>query len=86
MNHLGHEIVAPAANCELRVAADHRVDSRDSSKALFSGRGVRGQDDGSLRAMPFNEVLRPVYIDNASVLDDCHPIAQSFGLLHEMSR
>jgi hypothetical protein len=35
MNHLGHQIVAPPANCELRVAASHRFDSRNRSKSFF---------------------------------------------------
>src|ERR1700680_4385935 len=85
MNHLGDEIVAPTPNRELRVAADYRLDSRDRSKALYSRWVVCGEDDGSLRAVPVNEALRPVDVDDASVFDDCYPVAQPFGLLHEMS-
>ena len=84
MNHRGDEIVAPTPNRELRVAADYRLDSRDRSKALFRGSVVRGKDDGSFGAVPINEVLRSVYVNDASVLDDCYSIAQSFSLLHEM--
>jgi hypothetical protein len=57
----------------------------DRSKALFSGSVVGAKDGGSLGAMPLYEVLRSVYVDNASVLDDGYPIAQAFRLLHEMS-
>src|SRR5579872_63321 len=85
MNHFGDKIISPAANRELRVAADYRLDSRDRSKALFSASVVRAKNDGSLGAVPLHEVLRSVYVDNAPVLDDGYPIAQAFGLLHEMS-
>src|SRR5579871_3325611 len=85
MNHFGDEIVAAAANRELRVVADHRLDSRHRSKALFSASVVRAKHDGSLGAVPLHEVLRRVYIDDASMLDDGYPIAQAFSLLHEMS-
>src|ERR1700728_304051 len=85
MNHLSDEIVALTTNGELRVAADHRLDTRDGSKELFGGSVVRAKDDCSLGAVSLHEVLRSVYVDNASVLDDGHPIAQAFGLLHEMS-
>src|ERR1051326_5059210 len=68
MNHLGDEIVAPAANRELRVAADHRLDQRDGSKALFSGLVVRAKNDRSLGAVPLDNGLRSVYVHNADVL------------------
>src|SRR5258708_28006716 len=85
MNHRGDEIVAPTPNRVLRVAADYLIDPRDRSKALFSGPIVRGKHDRSFRAVPIHEVRRSVYVDNASVLDDCHSIAQSFSFFHEMS-
>src|ERR1700722_9103032 len=85
MNHLGDEIVAPTPNRDLRVAADDRFDSRDGSKALRSGEVVGCKYDGSLRAVPVNQALRPVDVDDASVLDDCYPVAQPFGLFHKMS-
>jgi hypothetical protein len=52
MNHLSHEIVASTANGESKVTADHRLNSRDGAKALFSDRVVRGENDGSLRTVP----------------------------------
>ena len=85
MNHLGDEIVAPTPNRDLRVAADDRFDSRDGSKVLSSGSIVRGEDDGSLRAVPAHQVFRSVDIDDAPVFDDGYPVAQPFGLFHEMS-
>src|SRR5229473_1939189 len=86
MNHLCHEIVAPPANGESQVSARHRLNSRDCPKALFSDRIVRGENDGALRAMSPDELLRLVDVDDPSVLDDSYPVAQPFGLLHQMSR
>src|SRR5579863_796593 len=85
MNYLGDQIVAPAPNGELRVAADYCVDSRNRSKALCRAPVACGEDDGSLRAMPVHQALRRVDIDDASVFDDCHPVAQPLGFFHEMS-
>jgi hypothetical protein len=85
MNYLGDKIVASTPNRELRVAAEYRLDSRDGLKAISSSQVVRGEDNGSLRAVPVDEVRRLVDVDDASVFDDCYPVAQSFSLLHEMS-
>src|ERR1700733_2584471 len=85
MNYLGDEIVTSAPNCELRVAADYTLDSRDGSKVLSSGSIVRGEDDGSLRAVPAHQVFRSVDVDDAPVFDDRYSVAQPFGLLHKMS-
>src|ERR1700727_491989 len=84
MNHFGHEIVAPATNRELGIAADHRLDSRNRSKAFFSARVVRGEYDSTLGTVPLYQALRSVDVNDAAVLDDGYPIAQTFGLLHEM--
>src|SRR5271170_7900500 len=35
--------------------------------------------------MPVDEPVRAVDVDDTSVLDDCYPVAQPFGLLHQMS-
>src|SRR5580693_8507564 len=85
MNYLGDEIVTSASNRELRVAARYGLDSRDSSKVLSSGSIVCGEDDGSLRAVPTHQVFRSVDVDDAPVFDDGYPVAQPFGLFHEMS-
>ncbi len=85
MNHLGHEIVSPAPNGELRVGASYRLNLRDGPKALYRGEVVGGEHDSALRAVPVHEALRRVDVDDASVFDDRYPVAQAFGLLHEMS-
>src|SRR6516162_8250503 len=84
MNHLGYKIVAATPNHELRSTARDHLDSRDRSKALRSTPVVCGEDDSSLRAMPLNQVLRAVDVDDTSVFDDRHPVTQPLGFLHEM--
>src|SRR5580692_1457567 len=84
MNHLGHQIVSPAANGELRAAADYFLNSRNHLKVLSSVWIICGQDDGSLRAVPLHQALRTIDINDPSVLDDCYAVAQPFGLLHKM--
>src|SRR5882724_11241979 len=69
MNHLGHQVIAPAANGESRVRAVHRFNSGDRPKALFSDRVVRGENDGSLRAVAVDELIRTVNVDDPSMLD-----------------
>src|SRR2546425_8895501 len=86
VDHIGYEIVAAAANREPGVLADHLVDARDGAKALSGDRIVRGQHDRPLWTVTGDEPLRRVDVDDAAVLDDRHPIAQSLGLLHEMRR
>src|ERR1700722_4460219 len=85
MNHVGHEIVAPTANGESRVIAYYSLNSRDRLEAFFSDAVVRGENDGSLWAVPVNEPRRCVHVDDPSVLDDCYAVAQPFGLFHQMS-
>src|SRR5438876_1854722 len=85
MNHLGHEIVAPTANGESPVIAYHSLDSQDPPEAFFSDGVVRGESDGSLGAVPVDEPLGRVNVNDPSVLDDCYPVAQPFGLFHQMS-
>src|SRR5271165_2264776 len=75
MNHLGDKIVAGSANRELRVAADHRLYSRDRSKALLGVLVVCRKHDGSFRAVPVNEALRPVDVHDPPMLDDGHAVA-----------
>src|SRR5690349_19611526 len=88
MNHLGDEIVAVAADRELRVAVRvsrrYRLDSRDGLKALRSISVVCGEDDGSLRTVPVHQARRRINVNNASVFNDRYAITQPFGLLHEM--
>src|SRR5260370_21011290 len=85
MNHLCHEIGAPCANDESRVRTDYGLNAGDRPKAIFSPRVVRGKNDGALRAVSANELLRLVDVDDPSVLDDSYPVAQPFGFLHQMS-
>src|ERR1700733_89028 len=85
MNHFGHQIIAAPANRELRVAARNRFHARDRSEALFSRRMVAREYHSSLGAVTIDEILWPVDVDDASVLDDRYAVAQSFGLFHEMS-
>src|SRR5271165_7043758 len=75
MNHLGDEIVACSANRELEVGADHRLYSRDRSKALLGVLVVCRKHDGSFRAVPVNEALRPVDVHDSSMLDDGYAVA-----------
>src|SRR5260370_39685900 len=76
MNHLGHQVVAPAVNGESKVSAVHRFNSGDRPKAFFSNRVVRGEHNGSLRAVPLDQLIRTVDVDDPSMLDDCYPVAQ----------
>jgi len=85
MNDLRHKIVTPAANGELRTTTDYRLDSWDCPETVSSDRIFRGEDDGSFRAVPVNQAFWPVDVDDPPVLNDRNPIAQSLGLLHQMS-
>src|SRR5258708_33376069 len=62
-----------------------RVRWRGGLKALVRAGVVRGKYDGALRAVSADELLRLVDVDDPSALDDCYPVAQPFGLLHQMS-
>ncbi len=84
MNQFGHQVVAPAVNGESQIRAAHLFNSWDCPKALFSKRVFRRENDCSLRAVSSDEPLRSVDVDDPSVLDDCYPVAQPFGLLHQM--
>ncbi len=46
---------------------------------------VGGQDHRSRGAVAPHQVRRAAYVDNLSVLDDGHAVAQPLGLLHQMS-
>src|ERR1700693_3334250 len=85
VDHFGHQIIAAAANRELQIAAHHRLNSRNCSKAFLGRRVTGGQDDDSFRAVPINESLWSVDVDNSAAFDDCYAIAQSLRFLHEMS-
>ncbi len=51
---------------------------------LGSAAVFRGEDDGSLGAVPPDQALGAVDVDDASVFDDGYPVAQALGLLHKM--
>src|ERR1700720_71934 len=85
MNHPGDQVVAPAANGELRVRAHYRLDSRNCAKAVFSEWVGRSESDGSFRTVSADEPRRRVHVDDPPVLDDGYPVAQPLGLLHQMS-
>src|SRR5256886_11744383 len=54
-------------------------------RSVFSDGVVRSENHGSLRAVSVDELLRPVDVDDPSMLDDCYPVTQPFGLFHQMS-
>ena len=85
MNHLGDQIVAMPTNRKRRVVTNNRLDSRNRPKTLGSASFPGGEDDGSLWAVPVHQALGLVHVDDASVFDDCYPVAQPLGLLHEVS-
>src|ERR1700736_1773141 len=84
-NHLGHQVVASPTNGVPRVTAVYHLNSRDAPKTLNSDRVVCGKPHGSLRAVPADQPLRTVNIYNPSMLDNCHPVAQPLGFLHQVS-
>src|SRR5712671_4184497 len=93
MNYFGGEIVAVAANREVRVVErlagrvvrNDRLDTRDGSKTLRGIWIVGGEDDASFGAVPVHQTCRAVDVNDASVFDDRDPVTQSLGLLHQMS-
>src|SRR5215472_12161677 len=84
MNHLADQIIAATPNRELRCIPRDRLDSCDRSKMFRSASVICGEDDRSLWAVTLNQPRRAVDIDNTTVFDDCDPIAQPLGFLHEM--
>src|SRR5215469_10233951 len=84
MNHLADKIIAATPNRELRRTTRDGLDSRDRPKTLRSASVFRREDDSSLRTVPLHQARRAVDIDNASVFDNCYPIAQPLGFLHQM--
>src|SRR5437016_7950589 len=84
MNDLGDQVIAAAANGESRVSPGYGLHSRDRPKALFSERIGCRENDGPFSAMPVDKAFRPVDVDDPSMLDDCYPVAQPFGFLHQM--
>src|SRR5579872_6391377 len=85
MDYLAHEVVPQPLNCELRAVAHHGLHLWDRAQAFFGERIVGGQDDGLRGAMTAHQLLRPANVDDLSMLDDCHAVAQALGLLHQMS-
>src|SRR5437899_430000 len=84
MNDLGDQVIAAAANGESRVSPGYGLHSRDRPKALFSERIGCRENDGPFSAMPVDKAFWPVDVDDPSMLDDCYPVAQPFGFLHQM--
>jgi hypothetical protein len=75
LDHARDEFATAAANGDLPSFAADRLDVRDRVKASHC-RGVRGRDDdGSLGAVPSNEFGGCADIDDATVVDDRHPVA-----------
>src|ERR1700722_15726103 len=85
VDHLGHQIVAAAANRKLQIATHHRLNSRNCAKAFLGRRVIGSQDDGSFGAMPINKSLRSVDVDNSAAFDDCNAVAQALRFFHQMS-
>src|SRR5580700_2110290 len=85
LDHLGHEVVAPPLKSELVVLAHRVLNLRNSSQAFF-GEGIPGhQDHRSRGAVPPHQFLRTTNVDDLSVFDDRHAVAQPLSLLHQMS-
>ena len=78
MDDLGHEIIPAAANRDVHPLAAHRVDVRNRSKALYGGRIFGGHKDRSLGAVPPHELVGRSDVDDATVVDDRHPVAEAF--------
>src|ERR1700731_1023405 len=68
VNHPGDQVVAPPSNGESHVVVGYRLHFRNRLKVATGGRVVRIQNDGTLRAMPTDEALRCVDVDDPSVL------------------
>src|SRR5580704_16946415 len=84
VNHFGHQVVTRAANSDSFPIAGHVINSRYRPKALCRDRVLRSESDGSFWAMPVDEPDRTVDVDDPSVLNDCYPVTQPLGLLHQM--
>src|SRR5271156_1657150 len=85
VNYLGDEIVAAAANSELRVATDYFLDAGDRAKAVGGAWIIGGEHHGAFGTVSFHQVVRRVDVDDAAVLDDSDAVAQALGFFHEMS-
>src|ERR1700679_2539756 len=85
MNHLGHEVIAPSLNRESGVLACHSLDGWDGAQAFFGERVVSSQYNRSRGTVPPHQFLRAADVDDFSMLDDRHTVAQSLRLLHQMS-
>src|SRR5437763_8305544 len=85
LDHLGHEVVAPALKSEPGVLAYHVLNLWNRSKTFF-GEGIPGrQDHRSRGGVPPHQFLRSSNVDDLSVFDDRHAVAQALSLLHQMS-
>ena len=86
MNHLGDEIVAATPNREsasrCNVIASTRGIVRKRSAAVRSSVARTTVRSGQCR---LTRLSGAVDVDDASVFDDCYPVAQPLGFLHEMS-
>jgi hypothetical protein len=75
MNRLGNKIVAAPNNREALLDAGHRRNSWELLKELFRGCVFRIENHGSLWAMPGNQTLWRVDIDDPAMLNDRYAIA-----------
>src|SRR6187455_3262860 len=84
LDHVGHEILAAAAQREHAVTLRQIVDGVDRPKTLGSLDVVAGQRHGPVRTVLVDERFRCPDIDDASVIDDRHAVAEALGFFHEV--
>src|SRR5215469_5062667 len=85
-NHVSHEVVSGTTNSEAEVLTRDRLKSWDRSKTFLGRWIVRRKHHGPLRAVPLDQHFRCANLDDTSMLDDGHAVAQALGFFHEMSR
>lgn len=85
LDHLGHEVVAPSLKSEPGVLAHQVLHLRNRSQAFF-GDAIRGrQHHRSRGAVPSHQLARATNVNDLSVFDNRHAVAQPFRFLHQMS-
>src|ERR1700722_1645047 len=85
LNHLGHKLVPLTLQRELRVPARYGFARRNNPQTFFRDRIIDGQQDRPLGTMAAHQILRPADLDDLSVLNDGHTVAQPLGFFHQMS-
>src|SRR5688500_4841016 len=81
-DHIGHQILTRSLNGDPRAVDRDLRDPRDRSKTVDCLGIVGNQYDGPFGAVPRDQPLGTVDLDDPPMLDDCHPIAEALGLFH----